>query len=172
MQETGVSGSVYRFGSFELNPRDGELRKHGVRIKLQDQPLQMLLLLLEHPGNLVTREEFQNRLWAPGTHVDYDNAINSSMRKLRDALGDTSENPRFIETLARRGYRFVGKVETPRTEKPLGNLLRPGKFTQNRASTPNGRIRLSFSPAQRPWLSQPPLAGGCCARNCEQNPFN
>jgi DNA-binding winged helix-turn-helix (wHTH) protein len=119
MRETQASGSAYRFGTFELDPRAGELRKHGVRIKLQDQPLQVLLLLLEHPGDAVTREEIQNRLWPPGTHVDYDNAINSAMRKLRDALSDTSESPRFIETLARRGYRFVGHIETPWTEKPL-----------------------------------------------------
>lgn len=119
MRETEASGSVYRFGSFELDPRAGELRKHGIRIKLQDQPLQIFLLLLEHPGDVITREEIQNRLWPPGTHVDYDNAINSAMRKLRDALGDTSENPRFIETLARRGYRFVGHIESPRIEKAV-----------------------------------------------------
>jgi len=111
MRETGVSGSAYRFGSFELNPREGELRKHGVRIKLQEQPLQILLLLLEHSGQVVSREEIQNRLWPPGTHVDYDNAINSAVRKLREALGDISETPRFIETLPRRGYRFLGNTE-------------------------------------------------------------
>ncbi|MBV8553267.1 MAG: winged helix-turn-helix domain-containing protein [Acidobacteriaceae bacterium] len=112
MRETGVSGSAYRFGTFELNPREGELRKHGVRIKLQDQPLQILLLLLEHSGQVVSREEIQNRLWPPGTHVDYDNAINSAVRKLREALGDVSETPRFIETLPRRGYRFLGNTES------------------------------------------------------------
>jgi Tol biopolymer transport system component len=102
---------VYRFGAFELDSRSGELRKHGVRIKLQEQPLQVLLLLLQHPGLLVTREQIQERLWAKDTYVDYDNAINRAIRKLRDALGDTSENPRFIETLARRGYRFLGNIE-------------------------------------------------------------
>ncbi len=140
MQETGVSGSAYRFGSFELNPRDGELRKHGVRIKLQDQPLQILLLLLEHPGQVVSREEIQNRLWPPGTHVDYDNAINSAVRKLREALGDVSETPRFIETLPRRGYRFLvnpeGLAPTERrpeptvTDKPEAGSL--GKFKRSR----------------------------------------
>ena len=102
--------SVYRFGVFELDPRTGELRKQSVRIKLQDQPLQILSLLIRHPGELVSREEIQKKLWAPGTFVDYDNAINSAVRKLRDALGDGPENPRYIETLARRGYRFIGTV--------------------------------------------------------------
>jgi Tol biopolymer transport system component/DNA-binding winged helix-turn-helix (wHTH) protein len=120
MRETDASGLAYRFGSFELNPRDGELRKHGVRIKLQDQPLQILLLLLEHSGQVVSREEIHSRLWPPGTHVDYDNAINSAVRKLREALGDISETPRFIETLPRRGYRFLCKPEdlSPSVRKP------------------------------------------------------
>jgi Tol biopolymer transport system component/DNA-binding winged helix-turn-helix (wHTH) protein len=116
MRETDESGSIYRFGSFELNPQDGELRKRGIRVKLQEQPLQILLLLLEHSGQLVIREHIQNRLWPSGTYVDYENAINSAVRKLRGALGDLSESPRFIETLPRRGYRFLGKVEKlPRT---------------------------------------------------------
>ena len=140
MRETGASGLVYRFGSFELNPLEGELRKHGVHIKLQDQPLQILSLLLEHPGHVVSREEIQTKLWPPDTHVDYDNAINSAMRKLREALSDTSENPRFIETLPRRGYRFLGTIErlprtepetesTPAAEAPVGSVERtkPGR---------------------------------------------
>jgi Tol biopolymer transport system component/DNA-binding winged helix-turn-helix (wHTH) protein len=135
MRATEASGSAYRFGSFELNPLEGELRKHGVHIKLQDQPLQILILLVQHPGNVVTREEIQNRLWPPGTHVDYDNAINSAVRKLRDALGDSSENPRFIETLARRGYRFVGQIETPRTEKPLESITTGQVPTKSRVDS-------------------------------------
>src|ERR1039458_2263181 len=106
---------AYRFGVFELDGRSGELRKHGIRIKLQDQPRQVLLLLLEHAGELVTREQIQKHLWPDNTFVDFDNAINSAVRKLRDALGDTAENPRFVETLARRGYRFIAPVST-RTE--------------------------------------------------------
>lgn len=103
----------YRFGSFELETERGELRKGGTRIKLQDQPLQILVLLLEHAGEVVTREQIQNKLWPPGTYVDYDNAINSAMRKLREALCDDSGDPRFIETFARRGYRFIGAIEAP-----------------------------------------------------------
>jgi Tol biopolymer transport system component/DNA-binding winged helix-turn-helix (wHTH) protein len=104
---------LYRFGGFELEAESGELRKNGTRIRLQDQPLQILLLLLEHAGELVTREQIQKKLWAPDTYVDYDNAINSAMRKLRESLGDDSGDPRFIETFARRGYRFIGSFEAP-----------------------------------------------------------
>lgn len=100
----------FQFGVFEINPRSRELRKRGVKLKLQDQPLQILLLLLEHSGEVVTREQIQKRLWPEDTYVDFDNAINSAVRKIRDALGDTPENPRFVETLARRGYRFIAPV--------------------------------------------------------------
>ncbi len=89
----------FQFGVFEINRHTRELRKHGVKIKLQDQPIEVLLLLLEHSGEIVTRDEIQERLWPENTHVDYDNAINNSVRKLRDALGDSPDNPRFIETL-------------------------------------------------------------------------
>jgi DNA-binding winged helix-turn-helix (wHTH) protein len=101
---------AFQFGAFELDRRTGELRKYGVNLKLQDQPLQILLLLLERPGEVVTREEIQKRLWPDHTYVDFDNAINSAIRKLRDALGDSPNTPRFIETLARRGYRFIYPV--------------------------------------------------------------
>src|SRR5262252_1607427 len=108
-----VPAPVYQFGVFELDKRTGELRKHGVRIRLQDQPRLILSLLLEHPGDVVTREQIQEQLWPDNTFVDFDNAINSAVRKLRDALGDAAENPRFVETLARRGYRFIAPVSAP-----------------------------------------------------------
>jgi Tol biopolymer transport system component/DNA-binding winged helix-turn-helix (wHTH) protein len=114
MPATGQQRSAaFQFGVFEFNPHTRELRKHGVKLKIQDQPLQILVLLLEHPGEIVTRDEIQKRLWPDNTYVDFDNAINSAMRKLRDALADTPENPRFIETLARRGYRFIAPVSRP-----------------------------------------------------------
>lgn len=114
MQEIGQQRpAAFQFGVFELNPHTRELRKHGVKLKLQDQPLQILLLLLEHPGEIATREEIQKRLWPENTYVDFDNAINSAVRKLRDALDDTPENPRFVETLPRRGYRFIAPVSLP-----------------------------------------------------------
>jgi DNA-binding winged helix-turn-helix (wHTH) protein len=117
---------VFRFGVFEVDPREGELRKSGLRIKLQDQPLQLLVMLLERPGEIVTREELQRRLWATDTFVDFDHSLNSAIKKLREALGDRSENPRFIETLHRRGYRFVAPVETQNSEDSGTSLLPSG----------------------------------------------
>jgi DNA-binding winged helix-turn-helix (wHTH) protein len=102
---------LLRFGVFEVDPRAGELRKSGLRIKLQDQPFQVLIILLEHPGEMVTREELQRRLWPADTFVDFDHSMNSAVKKLREALRDQAENPRFIETLHRRGYRFIAPVE-------------------------------------------------------------
>src|SRR4051794_16655279 len=101
------SRSPVRFGLFEFDPHTGVLRKSGIRIKLQDQPLQILRMLLERPGEVVTREQIQAGLWPNGTFVEFGNAINSAVRKLRDALADKAENPRFVETVARHGYRFI-----------------------------------------------------------------
>ncbi len=101
------------FGVFELDPSSGELYKHGIRIKLQDQPLQVLGLLLERPGEVVTRDELRQRIWDQDTFVDFDHSLNISINKLRDALGDSASSPRFIETLPRRGYRFIGSVRDP-----------------------------------------------------------
>jgi DNA-binding winged helix-turn-helix (wHTH) protein len=92
MQGIEQQESAFGFGVFRLNPQTGELRKHGVKLKLQEQPLRVLVLLLERAGEVVTREEIQKRLWAEDTYVDFDNAINSAVRKLRDALGDSSEH--------------------------------------------------------------------------------
>ena len=104
------AGPVYQFGDFQVDPRSGELRKRGIKIKLQDQPLRVLVALLDNPGQVVSREQLQKNLWPDGTYVDYENAINSAVRKLRDALNDNADNPRFIETLTRRGYRFIAPV--------------------------------------------------------------
>jgi len=101
---------TFRFGAFEVNEASGELRKHGVKIRVQDQPFQVLVLLLEHSNEIVGREEIRAKLWPGNTFVDFDNAISSAVRKLREALNDSADNPRFIETSARRGYRFIGQV--------------------------------------------------------------
>lgn len=101
----------YRFGSFEVDTTTGELRRQGLRIKLNAQPFQVLSLLLERPGELLTREEISRELWPDGTFVDYEHGVNSAVNRIREALGDTAGNPRFVETLARRGYRFVAPVE-------------------------------------------------------------
>jgi DNA-binding winged helix-turn-helix (wHTH) protein/tetratricopeptide (TPR) repeat protein len=100
-----------RFGTFEVDLRSGEVRKHGIRLKLQDQPFQVLVLLLGHPGDVVTREELRQKLWPADTFVDFDTGLNSAIKKLRDALSDSAEEPRYIETLPRRGYRFIARVE-------------------------------------------------------------
>lgn len=101
---------MIRFESYEVDLRTGELRKNGIKLKLSGQPFQVLAILLEHPGEVVTREELQKRLW-PDTFVDVDHNLNTAINKIREALGDSSESPRFVETLPRRGYRFVAPVE-------------------------------------------------------------
>ena len=104
------TASRFRFGLFEADAESGELRKSGVRIRLQSQPFRVLICLLERPGEVVTREEIQQRLWGTDTIVDFDHSLGTAINKLREALGDSAENPRFIETLARRGYRFLAPV--------------------------------------------------------------
>jgi DNA-binding winged helix-turn-helix (wHTH) protein len=101
----------YRFGAFEADAATGELRRQGVRVKLNAQPFQVLLLLLDRPGELLTREEISRELWPDGTFVDFDHGVNSAVNRIREALGDTANNSCFVETLARRGYRFVAPVE-------------------------------------------------------------
>ena len=102
-----------RFGVFDIDPSTRELRKHGVRIKLQDQPFAVLLILLEKPGQLVTKEELQQRLWPADTFVEFDKGIYNALKRLRETLGDNAENPRYIETIPKRGYRFVCQVDQP-----------------------------------------------------------
>ncbi|MGB7546685.1 MAG: transcriptional regulator [Terracidiphilus sp.] len=101
----------YRFGIFEADATHGELRRQGVRIKLNTQPFQVLLMLLERPGEVLTREEISQELWPAGTFVDSEHGVNSAINRIREALGDKASNSRFVETLARRGYRFVAPVE-------------------------------------------------------------
>jgi cholera toxin transcriptional activator len=105
------SARRYRFGVFEADAAIGELRRQGIRVKLNAQPFQVLLMLLERPGKLLTREEIARELWTDGTFVDYEHGVNSALNRIREALGDTASNPKFVETLARRGYRFVAPVE-------------------------------------------------------------
>jgi len=101
----------YRFGAFEADATTGELRRQGIRIRLHAQPFQLLLMLLDCSGELLTREEISRELWPDGTFVDYEHGVNSAINRIREALGDTAASPRFVETLARRGYRFVAPVE-------------------------------------------------------------
>jgi cholera toxin transcriptional activator len=114
----------YRFGVFEADAGTGELRRQGVRLRLNAQPFQVLLMLLDRPGALVTREEISRELWPDGTFVDYDHGVNSAVNRIREALGDTAGSPRFIQTLARRGYRFIAPVERITGDEIL---LAPGR---------------------------------------------
>ena len=101
---------ILRFGSFEANVQAGELRKRGLKVRLQDQPFQILVMLLERPGELVTRQEIHRKLWPADTFVGFDHGLNNAVNRLREALGDSAETPRFIETLPRKGYRFIALV--------------------------------------------------------------
>ena len=111
--EKNVSLKAVRFGPFEADLRAGELRKHGVKLKLVGQPFEVLAMLLESPGQLVTREELRTRLWPTDTFVDFDHGLNAAVNKLRDALSESAEKPTYVETLPRRGYRFISAVELP-----------------------------------------------------------
>ena len=122
MQQGRPAGRIVRFGSFEADFGEGKLTKGGIRIRVQDQPLQILALLLEHPGQLVTREEIRQRLWSCDTFVEFDDALNTAVRKLRAALNDSADNPRFLETVPRRGYRFIAPVawmQEPQAAAPV-----------------------------------------------------
>jgi len=131
-----------RFGAFEVDLRAGEVYKHGIRLKLQDQPFQILALLLERPGDVVTREELRQKLWPADTFVDFDTGLNSAIKKLRDALADSAEEPRYIETLPRRGYRFIAHVEN-------GDLPAPVPIEKRLATVPPIGPKPEFSNKRR-----------------------
>jgi TolB-like protein/DNA-binding winged helix-turn-helix (wHTH) protein len=113
MSETVPICSVIRFGTFEVDLRKGELRKSGLKLRLTGQPFQVLAILLEHPGEVVTRDELRKRLWTDATFVDFDHGLNAVVNRLREALGESPDSPRFIETIPRQGYRFVSAVDGP-----------------------------------------------------------
>ena len=113
--------TVIRFGEFDLDHAAGELRRDGARVRLQEQPLQVLQILLENPGQVIPREELQRRIWPSDIFVDFDHGINNAIKRLREALGDTAETPRYIETLPRRGYRFKATIEGVPAKSPNGS---------------------------------------------------
>src|SRR5258708_3849999 len=126
------NGQIIRFATFEVDLQAQELRKGGLRLKLSGQPFQVLAILLERPGDVFTREELQKRLW-PDTFVDVDHNLNTAINKIREVLGDSAENPRFVETLPRRGYRFIAPVD--------GNGAKPATITTTDTAVPRrGRI--------------------------------
>ena len=105
------SPRLIRFGVFELDLRSGELQRQGRKIRLEGQPVQVLICLLESPGELVTREELHRRLWPADTFVNFEHGLNAAVKRLRQALNDSADNPRFVETLPRRGYRFIAPIQ-------------------------------------------------------------
>lgn len=151
--------SVVRFGTFEVSLQSGEVRKAGLRIRVQQQPMKLLEILLEHPGEVVTREELRSRVWPSESFGDFDQALNIAIGKLRNALGDSAESPRFIETLPKRGYRFIADVSVvdtdarpKRPESVAGDL--PG--SQEKKTDPGHKIQgigLAVAPKHRLWLT-------------------
>jgi len=117
---------LVRFAAFEFDSQTGELRKHGLKIKLSGQPIEVLTLLLERPGEMVTREELQRILWPHDTVVEFEHSINAAIKRLRDALGDSAEKPRYVETLAGRGYRFIAPVEVIASPEGAAPVVEPG----------------------------------------------
>jgi TolB-like protein/DNA-binding winged helix-turn-helix (wHTH) protein len=135
-----MQGRRIQFGAFELDTAAGELRKHGIRIRLQDQPLQVLQQLLEHPGEVVTKEELQKQIWPADTFVDFDHGLYSAVQRLRDALGDTADTPRYIETLPRRGYRLIAAVTNGNgNERKVGQIADASALIMPEQLAPGGR---------------------------------
>ena len=142
---------VIRFGIYELHPRSGELRRNGLRVRLPEQSFQILVMLLERAGEVVTREEIRKRLWPNNTIVEFDHSINAAIKILRKALNDSADDPRFVETLARRGYRFKAPIERPPEEEatPRGAALplRHQKLNRRFPRRPTWiRVNLSAEP--------------------------
>lgn len=134
---------LLRFGTFEVDVPAGELRKNGLKLKMQEQPFRVLCMLLEHPGEVVTREQLRSRLWPADTFVDFDHGLNAAVKRLRDAMGDDPDNPRFVETVPRRGYRFLATVSMPKSERAIFRL-------------PSGAIFVSLGLFARDALYRPP----------------
>jgi cholera toxin transcriptional activator len=152
------SPALYRFGVFEVDPATGELRRRGVRVKLHAQPFQLLSMLLERPGETLTREEICRELWPDGTYVDYEHGVNSAINRLREALGDKASNPRFVETLARRGYRWLVPVEriewdmAPATTAPQSTAEPQPGFLDRVLASPEDLPTSSHAVVQRLFL--------------------
>ena len=136
MNDAQRSACCFRFGAFEFNPQLGELLKHGLKIKLSGQPVEVLAILLERPGQRVTREELQKRLWPNDTVVEFEHSINAGINRLREALGDSANEPRYVETLPRRGYRFIAPVEVISSPQGAAPVIDPVSPEAPAASEP------------------------------------
>ncbi len=119
---------IFRFGEFELDADTAELRRAGRQVRLQPQPLKLLTFIVRKSGSVATREEIRSELWPDGTYVDFDQAVNFAIKQVRDALGDSAERPVYLQTLPRRGYRFIAPVETPEDDQDQ-HTRQPGTTT-------------------------------------------
>lgn len=146
MNASAPSPRVARFGLFELDLQTGELRKKGLRVALQEQPFQVLARLVSRPGELVTRDELRSALWADAVFVDFDHGLNKAVAKIRQALGDLADSPRFVETLERRGYRFIAPVE-------LGPPIGTGPSTRATDPLPSPIVRVVIDDRSIPLAS-------------------
>lgn len=173
MQEPNQEAAVRRFGAFEINLDSGELRKHGIRLRLSGQPFQVLAVLVERAGDVVTREELHSKLWQVDTFVDFDHGLNNAVARIREVLEDSSGTPRYVETIPRRGYRFIAPLDARRAIISL-TLLSLKSFLRTRSLVP---LLLAFQsrPPKRDSLLracgrcsreqpcwQPSLSGLCC----------
>ena len=161
MTESGIPRRVARFAAFEFDLGTGELRKHGLRIKLNGQPIDVLTMLIEHAGEVVTREELQKRLWAADTYVDFEHSLNAAIKRLRAALGDSADEPRFVETLARQGYRFIAPLNPPVVTQPVESQLANNAEAGLDVRPPAGEGNSKEVPLPRRRVLQ--MAGGVAA---------
>jgi TolB-like protein/DNA-binding winged helix-turn-helix (wHTH) protein len=131
MDESMPSRGVWRFGIFEVDGDAGELRRNGAKIRLQEQPFQVLTVLLSHAGSVVSREELRREVWGDGTFVEFDHALNTAIKKIRIAIGDDAIAPRYVETIPKRGYRFIAPIQPPiqLTSSPVANAVLPARRT-------------------------------------------
>src|ERR1700730_8247381 len=148
MERLAASARIFRFGLFEANAARSTLSRGGLRIRLQEQPFRVLLLLLERPGEITTREELRQQLWPEGTYVDFDGSLNVILKKLRAAINDDSDNPRFIETLPRRGYRFIAPVSV---DEPAAK--KEPETTSTNSEAPPASVASSRSQKIWPWAA-------------------
>jgi DNA-binding winged helix-turn-helix (wHTH) protein len=149
------SGRIARFGLYELDLSTGELRKNGAKLRLQEQPFQVLALLLERAGNVVTREELRQKLWPIDTFVDFDHSLNTAVNKLRETLGDSASSPRYIETLASRGYRFIAPVQDSVGAGAGASILPRAKSTEPGARSSAAGVTHDLPDALHPELEVP-----------------
>src|ERR1700722_1189981 len=153
--EPSRSTSVVQFGAYEVSLQSGEVRKAGLRIRVQQQPMKLLEILLERPGKIVTREELRRRVWPNEGFGDFDQALNIAIGKLRSAFGDSAENPRFIETLPKRGYRFIADVSLVGVDAPP---KKPASAIEDLSRTDLGTVPqvagVAVAPKHRPWTTR------------------